>query len=541
MSEDNTSIKPESYKKQDSVTSNVMDETQETKQTRRIITEDVTWSLEMLPRLSKLCLDTIIEKFVEFDLNVIDSLAENDKLELLNTVSLKLPLEISSVVFAEEELFWKRKCCDKFTVVDVSQYSNCYRRMYFEKTLKDIIENYIPNADFEYQKRKSELENSVNRKHVRFDKFSEYRDDRAYNIQHFHEDDFKKLHSGNIVQNQTWGTLHQHLWSFIGVCGQFIHKLNIEQLLCPIESAVKNNDNLSKDKKESGKNTESKDNIESESDSDSNEETMKDHLDFGLILPKLSNLTHLSIEYRVKHCGMNFTWSFFKFTQRDCMQLARALQNHKQLQHLSLTNSGVTDDQIRVLIAHLMEHPSLQELNVSHNNISDRGARALGKILTSKSKLTSLSAADNEIGVAGLQAIAFALTKNDTLISLDLHLNSIGDVGGQAIGYALVKNQTLQKIDLSGNNLSKSTAEILSQVIMKNKSIISINISANKLGPDGGKCLREGMEKNSNIINMDIRLTDCGQEVDFSMEQVINRNRALPENVQYNTYTFDMN
>lgn len=32
----------------------------------------------------------------------------------------------------------------------------------------------------------------------------------------------------------------------------------------------------------------------------------------------------------VKNCGMNFDWSLFKFTQRDCSLLAKVLENFRQ-------------------------------------------------------------------------------------------------------------------------------------------------------------------------------------------------------------------
>lgn len=74
-----------------------------------------------------------------------------------------------------------------------------------------------------------------------------------------------------------------------------------------------------------------------------------DHLDLTLIFKKLPELEEVHITYgyvvdvlfdevysdlllfsSVKNCGMNFDWSLFKFTQRDCSLLAKVLENFMQ-------------------------------------------------------------------------------------------------------------------------------------------------------------------------------------------------------------------
>ena len=42
---------------------------------------------------------------------------------------------------------------------------------------------------------------------------------------------------------------------------------------------------------------------------------------------------------------------------------------------------------------------------------------------------------------------------------------------------------------------------------------------------DGGKQLQEGMEENSSITHMDLRLTDCGQESEYCINQILTTNR----------------
>ena len=42
---------------------------------------------------------------------------------------------------------------------------------------------------------------------------------------------------------------------------------------------------------------------------------------------------------------------------------------------------------------------------------------------------------------------------------------------------------------------------------------------------DGGKQLQEGMEENDTITHMDLRLTECGQESEYCINQILSKNR----------------
>ena len=66
------------------------------------------------------------------------------------------------------------------------------------------------------------------------------------------------------------------------------------------------------------------------SDEEEDEEDLPDHVDLGLILPKLSNLTHLELCFAVKDVGMNFEWGFFTFTLKDADMLGKS-EKKKQI------------------------------------------------------------------------------------------------------------------------------------------------------------------------------------------------------------------
>lgn len=52
-----------------------------------------------------------------------------------------------------------------------------------------------------------------------------------------------------------------------------------------------------------------------------------DHIDFGLILSKFTNLKILSIVYEMQDTGLDWEQRFFIFTDNDCLTLANGMQN----------------------------------------------------------------------------------------------------------------------------------------------------------------------------------------------------------------------
>jgi hypothetical protein len=300
----------------------------------------------------------------------------------------------------------------------------------------------------------------------------------------------------------------KELDSTLSLSAAFVKCLNIQQLLLPIHDATTKDDDASDTTSDVGASG-----------------LCCDHLDLTLIFRKLPHLEEVHITYGVRNCGMNFDWSLFKFTERDCSLLAKAVKSSRTLKMLHLHRSNVTDDKARVLISHILDHPSLETLDLSHNKLGESGARALGKLLVCKCPLTSLNVCDNQIGSHGAGAIGHALGKNSRLLSLNLRLNRLGDEGGVSILKSLLKNTTLTTLNLGSNELGESSAQAMNEVAIQNSSLQSANLSCNKMGEAGGRLLHEGLEENTSIIAMDLRQTDIGEENEYCIHQTLKRNQ----------------
>lgn len=127
---------------------------------------------------------------------------------------------------------------------------------------------------------------------------------------------FFERHLENIIELFIPGvTEPKTVLDMVTLCKDHVKKLDISQLLPPIKLPQTH-------EKEQG----SELTLENE-----DYKPAMDHFDFGILLDKLTNLEELHLVYQVKSCGMNFEWSMFEMTQRDCKSLAKAVKSCKTL------------------------------------------------------------------------------------------------------------------------------------------------------------------------------------------------------------------
>ncbi|MEQ2302009.1 hypothetical protein AMECASPLE_001978 [Ameca splendens] len=416
---------------------------------RSIIAEDPNWSLDLVPSLSSICLQCIVNTIEETQ--IFEKLTPDQKDLVQERLPPSLPLHVTANL-VPDGVYWKRCCEQRWNICDVSLYGHSWKRMFFERHLENMIELFIPD----------------------------------------------------LTEPKT-------VLDVLPLCKNYVRRLNISQLLLPVKKSQKG-----------------KEDKPHESDvvvnHEENEASM-DHFDFRPVLGELLNLEELHLVYRIKKCGMNFEWSMFEITDKDCKYLAMALKSCKTLKLLRLRHSHVEDKKCRLLVRCLLDHPSLKELDLAHNVIGDSGAKVLGELLT-KTKLEKLNMCNNKISEVGAKAIANALTNNFTLWSLNLRLNQVRDEGGQAIVKALQNNTTLSHLHLGGNDVTWITAVALSKVLVKNTTLKSVNLSCNELGEAGGKALAEAMSHNSTLTECDIRQTDVDEESAASIDKAVWANQS---------------
>jgi hypothetical protein len=113
----------------------------ELKPVRRIIADDLEWSLRIVPALTDLALNSLVQSFDTSP--KYDELLDKHRDQLLKSLPTNVPLKVTAPLI-EDESYWQKCCKEKWPICDIKQYDNSWKRFYFEKNIEDIIENFVP-------------------------------------------------------------------------------------------------------------------------------------------------------------------------------------------------------------------------------------------------------------------------------------------------------------------------------------------------------------------------------------------------------------
>jgi hypothetical protein len=113
----------------------------ELKPVRRIISDDLEWSLRIVPALTDLALNSLVQSFDTSP--KYDELLDKHRGQLLKSLPTNIPLKVTAPLI-EDEKYWEKCCKEKWPICDIKQYDNSWKRFYFEKNIEEIIENFIP-------------------------------------------------------------------------------------------------------------------------------------------------------------------------------------------------------------------------------------------------------------------------------------------------------------------------------------------------------------------------------------------------------------
>lgn len=113
----------------------------ELKPVRRIIADDLEWSLRIVPPLTDLALNSLVGSFDASP--KYNELLDKHRNQLLKSLPTSVPLKVTAPLI-EDEGYWEKCCKEKWPVCDIKQYDNSWKRFYFEKHIEEIVENFIP-------------------------------------------------------------------------------------------------------------------------------------------------------------------------------------------------------------------------------------------------------------------------------------------------------------------------------------------------------------------------------------------------------------
>ena len=325
---------------------------------RRIIAEDPDWNLMTVPLLSELCNRVIVKNFQTYPRH--DELPLKYRKKVLQQIPTTLPLKITANLVDSED-YWQRCCKAKFKVNDVSKYGDSWKRMYFERELKSLIENFVPNRT-----------------------------------------DMVKLEE------------------LIGLGAPYVVKLDIQQLLPPVEFEKKEF-NLDQEEDEDLE----KEEIKTQPDCDHFDfnkivpllPELKElrvvygvrdcGMNFEWQLFEFSKKDCQLLSRCVAHCSslrsLHLNWS--KIDDDKLRLFISQILDHPSLVELNLAHNIISDRGSRAIGKFLNGHSKLTTLNLCNNQIRAAGAQAIAHALIKNQTVEYLDLRLNRLGDEGGQAI----------------------------------------------------------------------------------------------------------------------------------------
>jgi len=74
----------------------------------------------------------------------LSSLSYIDRRKIISRLPTSLPLHISAPFIDDDDDYWRRCCHARWSAPDVKQFAGSWKRMVMEKTIENVIENYVP-------------------------------------------------------------------------------------------------------------------------------------------------------------------------------------------------------------------------------------------------------------------------------------------------------------------------------------------------------------------------------------------------------------
>ncbi|XP_026174454.1 dynein regulatory complex subunit 5 isoform X2 [Mastacembelus armatus] len=400
------------------------------RRTRRIIAEDPDWSLNIVPCLSNLCLQSIVKNFKEKP--IYEKLTPVEKDLIQERLSPSLPLDVTASMISDG-VYWKRCCEQRWELCDVSHYGHSWKRMFLERSMENIIELFIPG----------------------------------------------------VTEPKT-------VQEMVSYCKNYIKRLDISQLLPPIKEPKKEEDEYALElASDNDYDTPSMDHFDFNILLDKLTSLEELHLvyrvkqcgmNFEWKMFEMTDRDCVSLATALKSCK---TLKLLRLHQshiedKKCRLLVKNLLDHPSLRELDFSHNLIGDRGARA-IGKLLSMSKLEILNLCDNDIRDPGAKALAHALSKNSTLLSLNLRLNRVRDEGGQAIGKALMNNNTLLHLHLGANEVTGLTAIALSKVLVQNNTLKCINLSCNNLGENGGKALEEAMSCNTSLTECDIRLTKV------------------------------------------------------------
>lgn len=345
-----------------------------------------------------------------------------------NVVALLDPSQIDFVVAARyitTEKFWKRLCRERWPVCDLSGHGQSYKRLYVERHLTVLLENYHPSKDDQNYVRLMKQVSAAS----------------AF------------VHTVKVQQLLSHLDMCRILAEFQSLTTLEI-KYGARKLGMDYDKALfgmQSSDALSLAKLFSRHKTLSRVVL--------SENLLSDDIVSTLVAGLVRNvtITHLDLSHN-------------KISDAGAKKLCQLLESHGVLTCLNLGDNFIHKDGARDIAAALANNSVLASLSLRLNPLGDDGgARILRDGLLRNSSVTSLDLSSCGLDVTSGEALSQLLEVNTTLTTIDVSCNEVAINGGRDILRALQNRPNITSLDIRKNAIADDVARDL-KVLLTGRS-----------------------------------------------------------------------
>ncbi|XP_022281816.1 dynein regulatory complex subunit 5 isoform X5 [Canis lupus baileyi] len=346
---------------------------------RRIIAEDPEWSLAIVPLLTELCIQHIVENFQNNP--ILKQLLPEHQQKVLNHLSPDLPLTVTANLI-DDENYWRRCCMQRWPVCHVARHGGSWKRLFFERHLENLIKHFIPST-----------------------------------------------------------TDPAVILDLLPFCRNYVRRLRVDQFLPPVQLPLQPwNGELSDSGSEAemeqptGDHYQLRDLVAGLSHLEELDLVygVKDcgmNFEWNLFLFTYQDCHSLAATIKACHTLKTFRLTRSKVDDDKARILIRSLLDHPALEELDLSHNLIGDRGARAA-AKLLSHSHLRVLTLANN-----------QVLTVNTTLTSINLSCNHIGLDGGKQLLEGMSDNKTLLEFDLRLSDVAQESEYLIGQALCANR----------------------------------------------------------------------------------------------------
>lgn len=412
---------------------------------RRIIAEDSQWSINIVPLLKDLTINSIVRDFASHP--ILNDLNPIDRTNVLGKIATTIPLKVTAHLIHEES-YWKKCCKSKFKICDIVMHGGSWKRMYFEKYLESVIENYIPE-----QTDPAEVQEALE------------------------------------------------------ICALYVKRLDITQLLPPSKEP-KAKDNFSESAMSLTSEMPITDHFNFSGFLEHIPNLEEFHVKYGVSDCGM-NFEWSLFQFTMNDCNslaaaiskckklQVFSLHQSKVDDQKVRIIIKSLLKHHKLTEIDLSHNCISDRGAKA-VAKLINNQckNLKKVTLRNNIIRVEGAKALAYALTHGNKLEELDLRLNRVEDEGGQAIMRALVKNNTLKSIRLASNDLSERTTAIFAEALQENTTLTAVDLSGNRIGPDGGKAIQEGIEGNKTLLHLDLRLTDAGQESEYCIHQQLKSN---------------------------------------------